>query len=46
MIPEDNINEQNEKLKEMNYSPENDIFNQEQAISLDGDGNPIRNETP
>ncbi len=46
MIPEDNINEQNEKLKEMNYSPENDIFNQEEAISLDGDGNPIGNETP
>ena len=41
MIPRDNTVEQNENLKEMNYSPENDIFNQEEAISLDGDGNPI-----
>ena len=41
MIPRDNTDEQNENLKEMNYSPENDIFNQEEAISLDGDGNPI-----
>ena len=44
MIPEHNLNEQNENLKRMNYSPENDIFNQEDRIPLDGDGNPITNE--
>ena len=41
MTPENSKSEQNEQLREMNYSPENDIFNQEEAISLDGDGNPI-----
>ena len=45
MEPSNNIEEQNENLKEMNYSPENDIFNQEEHVSLDGDGNPILNET-
>jgi nitrogenase molybdenum-iron protein alpha/beta subunit len=44
MIPEDNTNEQNRKLKEMNYSPNEDLFNKEKHISLDGDGNPIINE--
>ena len=44
MIPQDNTNEQNENLKEMNYSAENDIFNQEEHVSLDGNGNPILNE--
>ena len=44
MTPQDNTNEQNENLKEMNYSPENDIFNQEEHISLDGNGNAILNE--
>ena len=44
MIPQDNTNEQNENLKEMNYSPENDIFNQEEHVSLDGNGNPILNK--
>ena len=44
MIPKDNTNEQNENLKEMNYSPENDIFTQEEHVSLDGNGNPILNE--
>ena len=42
----DNIEEQNEKLKQMNYSPEKDIFNQQEHVSLDGDGNPILNEQP
>ena len=46
MNSENNSQEQNEQLKEMNYSPENDIFNQEEAISLDGDGNPITSENP
>ena len=41
MTPENNINEQNENLREMNYSPENDIFNQEEHISLDANGNLI-----
>ena len=44
MTPENNLNEQNENLKEMNYSSDQDIFNQEEHISLDGDGNPIENE--
>ncbi|ROI10609.1 hypothetical protein EGI11_01550 [Chryseobacterium sp. H3056] len=46
MAPSDNIHEQNEKLKQMNYSPENDIFNQEEHVSLDSDGNPILHEQP
>lgn len=44
MKPENNSNEQNEKLKQMNYSPENDLYNQEEILSLDGDGNPILKE--
>lgn len=44
MTPQDNKHEQKENLEEMNYSSENDIFNQEEHISLDGDGNPIENE--
>lgn len=44
MTPQDNTTEQNENLKEMNYSPENDIFNQQEHVSMDGDGNPILNE--
>lgn len=44
MTPQDNTSEQNENLKEMNYSPENDIFNQQEHVSMDGDGNPILNE--
>ncbi len=43
MTPPDNTEEQEKKLQEMNYKPENDIFNQEESISLDGDGNPITN---
>lgn len=43
MIPQNNTNEQNQNLKEMNYRPENDIFNQEEHVALDGDGNPILN---
>ena len=44
MIPEDNINEQNRKLREMDYNPNEDFFNKEKHVSLDGDGNPILNE--
>lgn len=44
MTPEDNINEQNRKLEQMDYDPEEDLFNQEEHVPLDGDGNPILNE--
>lgn len=40
----DNLSEQEQKLKDMNYSPENDIFNQEEHVPIDGDGNPILDE--
>lgn len=42
MTPEDNCDEQNRKLREMDYNPGEDIFNREQHIPLDGDGNPIK----
>ena len=41
MIPENNKEEQNEKLREMNYNPEEDIFNKDKTVPLDADGNPI-----
>lgn len=44
MIAEDNTNEQNRKLEQMDYNPNEDIFNKEEHIPLDGDGNPIFNE--
>lgn len=44
MTPENNINEQNRKLKEMDYDPNEDLFKKEKHIRLDGDGNPILNE--
>lgn len=44
MIPENNINEQNRKLEQMDYNPNEDLFNKEKHVSLDGDGNPILNE--
>ncbi|MDR2236144.1 MAG: hypothetical protein LBE92_08470 [Chryseobacterium sp.] len=44
MAPEKNINEQNRKLEQMDYNPNEDIFNKEKHIPLDGDGNPILNE--
>ena len=43
MNTENNAEEQNENLKEMNYNASEDIFNKEEHISLDGDGNPILN---
>lgn len=43
MIPQDNTNEQERKLEEMDYNPSEDIFNREDHIPLDGDGNPITN---
>lgn len=44
MIPENNSEEQDRKLGQMDYQPNEDIFNKEQHISLDGDGNPILSE--
>ncbi|QOW09366.1 hypothetical protein Q73A0000_02825 [Kaistella flava (ex Peng et al. 2021)] len=41
MKPKDNTHEQKENLEEMNYSSKDDIFNQEEHISLDGNGDPI-----
>ncbi|ASE61764.1 hypothetical protein [Chryseobacterium indologenes] len=46
MAPEKNINEQNRKLEQMDYSPNEDIFKREKHIPLDGDGNPIVDEEP
>lgn len=46
MAISNNKEEQEEKLAQMNYSPENDIFAQEEHISLDGDGNPIDESVP
>ena len=46
MITEDNTEEQQRKLKEMDYNPGEDIFNKEEHIPLDGDGNPIINPNP
>jgi hypothetical protein len=43
METEDNSYEQERKLEEMDYSPSEDIFNREEHIPLDGDGNPITN---
>lgn len=43
MITEDNTEEQERKLEEMDYNPGEDIFNKEEHIPLDGDGNPIIN---
>lgn len=46
MTPENNKKEQNEELKKMNYSPDKDIFNQEDSVPIDGNGEPILNEQP
>lgn len=44
MSTENNSEEQERKLEEMDYHPGDDIFNKEEHIPLDGDGNPITNE--
>ena len=44
MVPEKKINEQNKRLEQMDYNPNEDIFKREKHISLDGDGNPILDE--
>ncbi|KQS92907.1 MULTISPECIES: hypothetical protein [Chryseobacterium] len=43
MSTENNAEEQDRKLEEMDYNPGEDIFNKEEHIPLDGDGNPILN---
>lgn len=43
MATQDNNDEQKKKLQEMDYSPGEDIFNREEHIPIDGDGNPITN---
>lgn len=44
MISEDNEKEQERKLEEMDYSPNEDIFNKENPVRIDSDGNPITGE--
>lgn len=41
METNNNTEEQKENLRKMNYPPEQDIFEQEESIPLDGEGNPI-----
>jgi len=40
MTPEDNIEK---NLEDLDYNPGEDIFNREEHIPIDGDGNPITN---
>jgi len=41
-MPEGNSKqEQDRELEEMNYAPSEDIFNQEEHIPVDGNGNPV-----
>lgn len=37
----ENLEEQERKLEEMDYSPSEDIFNRGEMVAIDGDGNPI-----
>lgn len=39
MKPEDNLKEQNQKLEQMNYNSSEDIYNQDDKLSLDIDDN-------
>ena len=43
MSTEDREKDLEKNLEELNYSPNEDIFNREEHIPIDGDGNPIRN---
>lgn len=43
MSTEDKDKELEKKLEELDYNPGEDIFNKEEAIPIDGDGNPITN---
>lgn len=44
MISENSEQEQERRLEQRDYKPSEDIFSQEEYISLDGDGKPIFNE--
>lgn len=46
MISENSSQEQDRKLEQMDYDPKEDIFNQEEHISIDGDGRPTENPLP
>ena len=39
MKPENNLKEQNQKLEQMKYNSSEDIYNQDDKLSLDIDGN-------
>ena len=43
MSTEDQDKELEKNLEELDYNPKEDIFNKEEAIPMDGDGNPIIN---
>ena len=43
MSTEDKDKDLEKNLEELDYSPKEDIFNKEEAIPMDGDGNPITN---
>ena len=43
MSTEDRDKELEKNLEELDYNPGEDIFNKEEAIPIDGDGNPIIN---
>ncbi|MCE3074772.1 hypothetical protein [Chryseobacterium gwangjuense] len=44
MIPENSQQEQDRRLEQREYNPNEDIFNREKHIPLDGDGKPIEDE--
>lgn len=43
MSKEDRDKELEKNLKDLDYSPNEDIFNKEKSVLIDGDGNPITN---
>ncbi|MFY7814238.1 MAG: hypothetical protein ACOVRK_03495 [Chryseobacterium taeanense] len=44
MIPENSEQEQERRLEQRDYTPGEDIFNQKEHISLDGNGKPVFNQ--
>ncbi len=44
MISENSEQEQERRLEQRDYLPNEDIFNQEEHIPLDGNGKPVYNE--
>ncbi len=43
MSTEERDKELEKNLEELNYKPGEDIFNKEESVPIDGDGNPITN---